>query len=50
MEINFGTNINTNSYVIDDIILLADIITPDELCVSETFQKCLQQTLKGVFI
>ena len=41
MEINFGTNINTNSYPLDDIIVLDDLITPVELCGSETFQTCL---------
>ena len=50
MEINFGTSINTNSYALDDIILLDDLITSVGLYGSETFQTCLHQTHKGVFI
>ena len=50
MEIIFGTSINTNSYALDDIILLADLITPVGLCITETFQTCLKQTHEGVFI
>ncbi len=50
MEINFGTSINTNSYALDDIMLLDDLITSVGLCGSETFQTCLHQTRKGVFI
>ena len=38
MEINFGTSINTYSYAVDDIILLADLITPVRVCGSKTFQ------------
>ncbi len=50
MEIDFGTIKNSNSYALDDIILLADLITPGILCGSEKFQTCLQQTFKGVLI
>ena len=50
MEINFGTSKNNNSYALDDIILLSDLITPVILCGSEKFQTCLQQTRKGVLI
>ena len=32
MEINFGTSINTNSYALDDIMLLDDLITSVGLC------------------
>ena len=46
MEINFGTNINTNSYALDDIILLADLITPVGLCESENFKRAYSKHTK----
>ena len=46
MEINFGTSINTNSYVLEDIILRSYLITPVGLCESENFKRAYSKHTK----